>query len=123
MEFPYLIFCTCLRLRFLDVETNPGPRRPVPTVCRLLCSNVRDLAGNLGDLTVASSGYDILFCSEILAGYASLVRDAGSRIWSPCLFVPGQDASGPRDGGLRMRWIWSISPAQVGVWLLGNAGF
>ena len=36
MEFLYLIFHTCLRLRFLDVETNPGPRRPVPDVGRIL---------------------------------------------------------------------------------------
>ena len=56
----------CLRLRFLDVETNPGPRRPEPDVCRILCSTVRGLAGNLSDLTVASSQYDILFCSETL---------------------------------------------------------
>ena len=33
---------------------------------RLLCSNVRGLAGNLSDLTVASSRYDILLCSETL---------------------------------------------------------
>ena len=64
MEFTYLIFYGCLRLRFLDVETNPGPWRPVPDVCRILCSNVRGLAGNLSDLTVASSQYDILLCSE-----------------------------------------------------------
>ena len=55
MEFLYHIFYACLRLWFLDVETNPGLRRPVPTVCRLLWSNVRGLAGNLRDLTVASS--------------------------------------------------------------------
>ena len=36
MDFIYLIFYGCLRLRFLDVETNPGPRRPVPGVCRIL---------------------------------------------------------------------------------------
>ena len=53
-------------LLFLDVETNPGPRRPVPTVCRLLCSNVLGLTGNLSDLTVASSQDDILLCSETL---------------------------------------------------------
>ena len=29
MDFLYLIFYGCLRLRFMDVETNPGPRRPV----------------------------------------------------------------------------------------------
>ena len=26
--------------------------------------------------------------------------------------MPGKDASGPRDGGIRTRWIWSISPTQ-----------
>ena len=64
MDFLYLIFYSCLRLRFLDVETNSGPRRSVPAVCRILCSNVRGLAGNLSDLTVASSQYDRLLCSE-----------------------------------------------------------
>ena len=48
------------------METNPGPRRPAPAACRILCSSVRGLAGNLRDLTVASSQYDILFCSETL---------------------------------------------------------
>ena len=48
------------------METNPGPRRPVAAVCRILCSNVRGLAGNLSDLTVASSQYDILLCSATL---------------------------------------------------------
>ena len=66
MEFIYLIFFACLRLRFLDVETNPGQRRPEPAVYIMLCRNVRGLAGNLSDLTVASSQYDILFCSETL---------------------------------------------------------
>ena len=55
-----------MRLQFLDVETNPGPRWPVPTVCRLLCSTVRGLARILSDLTVASSKYDMLLCSETL---------------------------------------------------------
>ena len=45
------------------METNPGQRRPVNDVC----SNVRGLAGNLSDLTLASSQYDILLlCSETL---------------------------------------------------------
>ena len=51
--FLYLTFYARLRLRFMDVETNQGPRRPVPDVCRILCSNVRALAGNLSCLTVA----------------------------------------------------------------------
>ena len=32
----------------------------------MLCSNVRGLSGNLSDLAVASSQYDILLCSETL---------------------------------------------------------
>ena len=46
-------FYAFLRLRFLDVETNPGPRRPVPTVSRLLCSNVLVLDRNLRDPSTA----------------------------------------------------------------------
>ena len=65
MKFICLIFYACLRLRFPDVEINLGPRRPVPIVCRLLCSNVWGLAGNLSDLTVASSQYDILFAQRL----------------------------------------------------------
>ena len=66
MEFLYLIFYACLRLRLRDVETNRRPKRPVPAVCRILCSNVQGLAGNPSDLTVASYQYAILFCSETL---------------------------------------------------------
>ena len=66
MDFLYFICYGCLRLRFLDVETIPGPRRPAPAVCRILCCNVRGLAGNLSDLTVASSQNDILLYSETL---------------------------------------------------------
>ena len=44
-------------------------------------------------------------------------------ILSPCLVVSGQDASGPWDGCMRSRWLRSISPIQILVWLLRNAGF
>ena len=60
--------------------TNPGQRRTVPVVCIILCSNVRGLAVNLCELTVASSRYDILMCSETGLRYASRVGAAGSRI-------------------------------------------
>ena len=58
----HLKFYSCLRLRFPDVETNPGYSH----CCRILCSNVRGLSGNLSDLAVASSQYNILLCSETL---------------------------------------------------------
>ena len=66
MELFYLIFYACLRLRFLDVAINPGLRRPVPAFCRILCCNVRCPEGNISDLTLASSQYDIRLCSETL---------------------------------------------------------
>ena len=73
-------FYACLRLRFRDVETNPGPRRPVPTVCRLFCSNEQGMAGNLSDLTIELSQYDILLCPETLVSDMSHVSE---------LLVPG----------------------------------
>ena len=66
MELIHLIFNACLRLRFLDVETNPAQRRPVPAVCRILGFNLRGLVGNLSVLTVALFQYNILLCSETL---------------------------------------------------------
>ena len=115
MDFPYLIFYGCLRPRFLDVETNPGPRRPVPAVCRILCSNVRGMAGNVSDLTVASPQYDILLCSETLVSDMRHVSEVLVPAWlrSPCLVVSGQNASGPWDGCISSRWLRSISPTQI----------
>ena len=125
MAFIYLFFYACLRLQFLDVKTNPGPFRPVPAVYRILCSNVLGLAGNLCDLTVATSRYDILLCSETLV---SVMRHVSE------LLVPGFGrpvlcgGRMPRTRGMaayvrRTWWIWSISPIQVWVWLLQNVGF
>ena len=55
--------------------------------------------------------------------YASRVGGAGSGFLSPCRVVSGQDASGKWDVCMRSRWLWSISPTQIWVWLLRNAGF
>ena len=103
----YLIFYACLELRFPDVDTNPGPRRPVPGACRILCSNVRGLSKNLSDVTVASSQYDLLLCSE------TLVSD---RCYISELLVPGFGRSVMlcRNGiPICERWIWGISPTQI----------
>ena len=96
MEFIYLFFLNaCLRLRFPDVETNPGQRRPVPPVCRVLCSNVRGLAGNLSDMTVASSQYDILLCSETLVSDSRQVSELlVPGFGRPVLFCRGRMLSG-----------------------------
>ena len=109
MHFLYLIFYGCLRLRFLDVETNPGPRRPVNAVCRILGSNERGMAGNLSDLTVASSQYDIMLCSE------TLVSDMRHMFK---VLVPGFCRP--------LMLCWGKMPRareMAAMWLLRNAGF
>ena len=45
------------------MEANQGPRRSVPVVSAIHFSNVQGLSGNLSDMTVAPSQYDILLCS------------------------------------------------------------
>ena len=85
----HLKFYSCLRLRFPDVETNPGPRPPVAASCRILCSNVRGLSGNLSDLAVASSQYetlvsDLRHVSELLVpGSVALSCCAGASCLVP----------------------------------------
>ena len=64
MGINHLLFYSCLRLRFPDVETNQ--RRPAPTFCRILCSNVRGLSKNLSNLTVALSQFDIMLYSKTM---------------------------------------------------------
>ena len=122
MEFIYIFFFyVCLRLRFPNVETNPCLRRPVFTVCRLLCTLV---------IWPWRSGSMTYCCAQRLWSliritcwnwFSSLV--GGSRIWSSCLVVPGKDASGPSEGGIHTKWIWSISPTKVWVRLLRNSVF
>ena len=49
-----------------DVELNPRPVNGRNRQCRVLYSNIRGLYGNLHDLIVASKGFNIPLCSEIL---------------------------------------------------------
>ena len=76
---------------------------------------MRGNAGTLSDLTVASPRYvGVLDLNQGLR-YASRVGVANFMIWSLCLVVPGQDASGPRDGRIRTRCKRSISPTRACV--------
>ena len=59
-----LYYYGCLRLRFPDVETNPGPRSVRPRSCRVMFSNINGLHGNLEELAVAAAGYDVVACAE-----------------------------------------------------------
>ena len=115
MDFLYLIFYACMKLRLLDVETNSGLRHPVPDVCRILCSNGLGLAGNLSDLNVASSQYDILLCSETLVSDMSHL----SELLVPDLVAlsccAGARCLGPEGWLTRTRWLRSIPPTECVV--------
>ena len=94
------------------METNPGPRRPVPAVCRILCSNVRGLAGNLGDLTVASSQHNILliYCCyyDILLLLASMAAEQAEDVRASFLFVGDVN-------GHHQEWLGSTTTNRHGV--------
>ena len=49
-----------------DIELNPGPVNARNRQCYVLYLNVRELHGNLHDLTVASKQFYISLCSENL---------------------------------------------------------
>ena len=83
MEFIYLMFYACRRLLFLDVETNTGPRRPMPAVCRILCNDVRGLAGNLSDLPEALSQYVYYFALRVFSDMRHV-----SELLVPCFSRP-----------------------------------
>ena len=87
MQFLYLIFYACLRLQFLDVETNPGLQCPDPAVYRLLCSNAQGLP-RTRNLKWPNRGIVSVWHTVVLwkigLRYVSHVGVAGSRIWSCC---------------------------------------
>lgn len=60
----FLFFVLGWLLTCGDVQPNPGPR--VRPDVRILYSNIRGLAANLAELTVASADFDVLCLSETL---------------------------------------------------------
>ena len=60
----FRIFYCFLKLRFPDVEENPGPGRVPRNSCRILFTNINGLHRNLDDLALAAVGVDIVVCAE-----------------------------------------------------------
>ena len=58
-----LFFYGCLKLRFPDVEVNPGPRA-VPQCCRVMFSNINGLHSNIDELAIAATKVDVVACAE-----------------------------------------------------------
>ena len=92
MEFLYLVFYACLRLRFLEVETNPGQRRPVPAAAEysvVMCGAW--LLTFATKLAVVSSQYWWLLCSETLVSAMRHVSELlVSEFGRPVLLFLGQ---------------------------------
>ena len=63
----FLLYFACLVLRYPDVEENPGPRGSTSPRCRVMFSNINGLHGNLAELSVVSSRYDVVVCAETKA--------------------------------------------------------
>ena len=53
----------CLKLRFPDVEVNPGPR-VAPQCCRVMFTNINGLHGNRDELAIAATKFDVVACAE-----------------------------------------------------------
>ena len=99
MDFLYLIFYACLRHRFLHVETNHGPRGPVPAVCRILCRIARGLAGNL-TVTRPWLRLSMIFCcalrlwSQMLFDFGPVLLCRGKMPWARGMAVYIRDGYG-----------------------------
>ena len=102
-----LFFYGCLKLRFPDVEVNPGVR-VAHQCCRVMFTNINGLHGNRDELAIATSKFDVVACAE--------TKVTGRR-HLPELLLPGFKAStlllrGARPNGLG-KLVWRCLFALV----------
>ena len=98
-----LFFYGCLKLRFPDVEVNPGPR-VAPQRCRIMFTNINGLHGNRDELAIAATKFDVVACAE--------TKVTGRRHVSE-LLLPGFKAPtlllrGARPNGLGMALLFAL---------------
>ena len=92
-----LFFYGCLKLRFPDVEVNPGPR-VVPQCCRVMFTNINGLHGNRDELAIAATKFDVVACAETkVTG-----RRHVSELLLPGFKAPTMLLRGARPNGLGM---------------------
>ena len=122
MEFLYFIFHACLRLQFLDVESNLA-RGVLSMLSAEYSSNIRDLTRNLSDLTVAASQYAILLCSETLVSDMHHVSELlVPGFGRPVLLCQGK-MSRAREMAAYVRDGYGAFRQPKFEWLMRNAGF
>ena len=92
-----LFFYGCLKLRFPDVEVNPGPR-VAPQCCRVMFTNINGLHGNRDDLAIAATKFDVVACAETkVTGHRHV-----SELLLPGFKAPTLLLRGARPNGLGM---------------------
>ena len=75
-----LFFYGCLKLRFPDIEVNPGPR-VAHQCCIIMFTNINGLHGNRDELAIAATKFDVVACAE--------TKVTGRRHLSELLNLPG----------------------------------
>ena len=92
-----LFFYGCLKLRFPDVEVNPGPR-VAPQCCRVMFTNINGLHGNRDELAIAATKFVVVACAETkVTG-----RRHVSELLLPCFKAPTLLLRGIPPNGLGM---------------------
>ena len=83
ISYGYFVFTLFACIFYTDVEVNPGPRVVAPRCGTVMFSNINGLHGNLRELAVAASRFDIVACAETklhLPGFsAPILLFRGSR--------------------------------------------
>ena len=110
-----LFFYRCLKIRFPNIEVNPGPRA-APQCCRVMFTNINGLHGNRYELAIAATEFDVVACAETkVTG-----RKHVSRLLLPGFKAPTLLLRGARLNGLGMALFWSFcfAAGKVRVFLL-----
>ena len=75
MIFLNLILYACLMLQILEVETNPGLQRPVPSVCRILWMSVKNISHGIH----ANNDFDRCSGYKIFVSSISVIHNICAR--------------------------------------------
>ena len=95
------------------MELNLAPRAYVPARCRIMLLNINGLHGNLNELAVAASHFDIVFCCDTKATR----RRQAAELRLPGYCAPDLLSKGSRPNGLGMVMYSSsglaVSPSSI----------
>ena len=89
----FYFYCMLL-IRFPDIEQNPGPRQ-APAKSRIMFTNINGLHGNIKDLAIASTRYDVILCAETkVTSYRNVAELKLPRFAKPIQLLRGARPNG-----------------------------